>query len=209
MNCTYCGISIRQPGWANFLQGEQGLRYGDGRIICSKCHHTAVKNEAQIQAVWQHVKRCFAELGLAIHWERLPIRLQHQPQIEQSGGGANTVGYAESTISGKQVDSRVTMLYGMPAALAVETLAHEAGHVWCREHDIQFRPDPDDEEGFCNVLACLALQKLGGQHDAPKRIESMFQSTDPVYGQKFRLQWNLVKSLKWENYILRVTSHED
>jgi hypothetical protein len=200
MHCTYCATSIRQPGWSSFLPGEQGFRYGDGRIICRNCHQTAVKNEAQIQAVLRHVKRCFAELGLSIHWDRLPIRLLHQPQMQQSGGSANTVGYAESIIMGRHVDSRVTMLYGMPAALAVETLAHEAGHVWCREHNIQFIPDPEDEEGVCNVLACLALRRLGLQYDAPTRIEAMFKNPDPVYGAKFRAQWNSLSHLGWQPY---------
>lgn len=204
MHCTYCGIGIRQHGWSMPFQGEEGLRYGDGRIICRKCHQTAVKNDQQIRAIWQHVRTCFADLGLSIQWDRLPIRLEHQPQIEQSGG-AHTVGYAETVIYGRQIDSRVTMLYGMPAALAVETLAHEVGHVWCREHNVQFRPDPDDEEGFCNVLACLALQRLGNQYDAPKRIEAMFQNPDPVYGGKFRKQWDLMTFVGWEKYKLNAT----
>lgn len=199
MHCTYCGSGIRQHGWPMPFQGAEGLRYGDGRIICVKCHQTAVKNEQQIRAIWQHVRVCFAELGLSIQWDRLPIRLEHQPQIERSGG-ADTVGYAETATNGRQIDSRVTMLYGMPAALAVETLAHEVGHVWCREHNVQFRPDPDDEEGFCNVLACFALRELGNQYDAPKRIEAMFQNPDPVYGGKFREQWQKSKQLGWLNY---------
>ena len=201
MHCTYCAASIRQPGWSSFLPGEQGLRYGDGRIICRNCHHTAVKSESQILVVLQHAKRCFADLGLTIHWDRLPIRLLHQPQMQESSGSAYTVGYAESTIMGVHVDSRVTMLYGMPAALAVETLAHEAGHVWCHENNITFRPDPQDEEGFCNVLAYLALQRLGGQYDAPRRVEAMLKNPDPIYGAKFRAQWNRLSQLGWQPYI--------
>jgi hypothetical protein len=209
MYCTYCGVSIniQQQAWGSLPQGECGLRYGDGRIICHKCHHTAVKNDSQIKAVCDHVKHCFAELGLTIEWSRLPIRLQHQPQIEQSAGGANVIGYAESTISGTSVSSRVTLLYGMPAALAVETLAHEAGHVWCREHNIQFNLDPNDEEGFCNVLACLALKRLGNQHDANHRINAMFQNNDPIYGDKFRAQWTQMCALGWEIYKRQLVNH--
>lgn len=208
MLCTYCATSIFQPGRSSSFQGKQGLRYGDGRIICCDCHHTAIKSEAQIQVVSQHVKRCFADLGLAIHWDRLPLRLLHQPQILQSGGSANTVGYAETTtIMGMHMDSRVTMLYGMPAALAVETLAHEAGHVWCRVKNVHFMPDPADEEGFCNVLACLALKGLGEQYDAPKRIDAMFRSSDPIYGDKFKQQWSIMCKLGWITYMRRLTEN--
>ena len=209
MYCNYCGvsISIHHQAWLSLPQGERGLRYGDGRIICHKCHQTAVKNDAQIRAVSDHVQRCFAELGLTINWKHLPIRLQHQPQIERAAGSANVIGYAESTISGTSVSSCVTLLYGMPAALAVETLAHEAGHVWCREHNIEFNPDPNDEEGFCNVLACLALKRLGDQHDAKHRIDAMFHNHDPIYGHKFRAQWTHMCALGWEIYKRRLVNN--
>jgi hypothetical protein len=204
MHCTYCATNIGQPGQSSSLQGKQGLLYADGRIICCDCHHTAIKSEAQILVVSKHVKHCLGDLGLSIQWDRLPIRLAHQNQILQFGGTPNTVGYAETTILGMHMDSRITMLYGMPAALAVETLAHEAGHVWCREQNVRFMPDPADEEGFCNVLACLALQRLGEQHDAPKRIKAMFQSTDPIYGEKFKRQWSIMCKLGWITYMRRL-----
>jgi hypothetical protein len=178
----------------------QGLRYGDGRIICTACHHTAVKHDLQLQVIWGHVKTCFAELGLAVNWGRLPVRLQHQSQMSRAGGSSQVVGIAEHRIAGRQVDSKVTLLYGMPAALAVETLAHESGHVWCREHHIEFSPDAAQEEGFCNVLGCLALKRLGDQYDAPNRIESMFRNTDPVYGGSFREQWSAMRAVGWSSY---------
>jgi hypothetical protein len=90
------------------------------------------------------------------------------------------------------------MLYGMPAALATETLAHELGHVWCREQRLHL--DAGDEEGFCNVLACLALQRLGQQHDAPERIKAMFANPDPIYGDRFRQQWQAMQRQGWTAY---------
>lgn len=204
MHCAYCGVAIRSSGLLPSLFAQKGLRYGDGRIICHPCHHTAVKNESQLQVVLQHVKRCFQELGLVVQWHRLPIRLKDQPQMRQLAGSDQTVGVAQYTINGRQVDSTVSMLYGMPAALAVETLAHEAAHVWCREQGVDFAPDTDNEEGFCNVIGCLALQQLGRQYDAPMRVADMFRNPDPVYGERFRQQWAYMRSHGWNQYRLMV-----
>ncbi|MDR2208238.1 MAG: protein DA1 [Azoarcus sp.] len=210
MHCTYCATMIRPAHWPIFMPGRTGLRYGDGRIICAPCHRTAIKHGHQLEAVWQHVRHCFAELGLTIRWDQVFLRLQDRRAMQQVG--ANTVGYAQVVICRDRIDSRVVMLYGMPAALAVETLAHELGHVWCCEQHVRFSPDSKDEEGFCNVLGCLALQRLGQQHNAPERIRAMFANPDPVYGEKFRQQWQTMQKLGWNDYrqqLLRtpVTGH--
>lgn len=207
-HCIYCGAAVRSSGLLPSLLTRDGLRYGDGRIICQPCHHTAVKNEPQLQVVLQHVKRCFSELGLIVQWHRLPIRLQHQPQMRRLAGSDQTVGVAQYTIYGRHVESKVSMLYGMPAALAVETLAHEAAHVWCREHGVDFAPVTDDEEGFCNVIGCLALQRLGQQYDAPALVADMFRNPDPVYGEKFRQQWARMSMLGWQRYRLTVLDQQ-
>ncbi len=209
MHCRYCGVAIRTAsGSPAQMHGcRPGLRYADGRIICDRCHRHAIKHEHQLQAIRRHVTDSFADWRLHINWASLPVELLQLPQLRLPGLSSQVVGWAQSTISDrKQVSSRVAILYGMPAAIAVETLAHEAGHVWCREHHIEFKPDRQDEEGFCNVLGCMALERLGPQHDAPERIKNMFSNPDPIYGDKFREQWQRLSQRGWERYRADVTA---
>lgn len=77
---------------------------------------------------------------------------------------------------------------GMLASLAVETLAHEAVHVWCREQGVDFAPDSGDEEGTCNVIDRLALQRLSQQYDVPMRLADLFRNPYLVYGERLRQQ---------------------
>lgn len=98
MQCTYCGIPIIQHKWQKFIAATQGLRYGDGRVICTHCHRTAVKHESQLQAVLKHVQNCFFRLGLSVDWAHLPIYLKHQPQMCAFNKNSGTVGYAETTM---------------------------------------------------------------------------------------------------------------
>ena len=121
-----------------------------------------------------------------------------KPVLQREAGGGNVVGLAHTLSTALAVNSRVFVLYGMPATLAAQTLGHEAGHVWCREQRVWFDP-PEREEGFANVLACLVLQDMPGA-DAREKIERLFADSDPVYGGLFREQWALQQKLGWEPY---------
>lgn len=193
--CEYCGTSIGH----RFLGARPGYRYGDGRTICTDCHESAIKTAEQLQTVWQHVAHTFRQLGLSIKWPDIPVALLDKPVLSQTTGRDNCVGVATTAVSLLAIRSQISMLYGMPVQWAVETLAHEAGHVWCREQGIRFDPQ-DAEEGFCNVLGCLALRALKGR-DTTLRQKAMFENPDPVYGQRFREQWALLENSGWQGYI--------
>jgi hypothetical protein len=55
----------------------------------------------------------------------------------------------------------VLVLYGLPRDLVSSILAHEAMHVWLKlNQGFPFRMEPRLEEGLCQVVAYLYLQKI-------------------------------------------------
>jgi hypothetical protein len=57
--------------------------------------------------------------------------------------------------------SAVLVLYGLPRDLTASILAHEAMHVWLKlNRGFPFRMPPKLEEGLCQVIAYLYLDKL-------------------------------------------------
>lgn len=198
-HCQYCGAPLGQAGdWGC----TPGFRYGDGRTICQGCHASAIKTEAQLAAAWHHVATVFTRLGLVVNWDALPVALLDQPVLQQESGSPSVVGLASSRMSLLTVQSNISILYGMPTLWALETLGHEAGHVWCREQRLSFSP-PEREEGVCNVLAYLVLQAIPN-YDTEERKQAMFANPDPIYGGYFREQWRELEQLGWHAYRQRL-----
>lgn len=197
-HCEYCGIVIGKK--LGFIC-QPGFRYGDGRLICQTCHSSAIKTDAQLYQVWSYVKKCFDHLGLDVTWPKVSLELLDKPELQRGFSGNNVVGSARFVIYSNKVDSKVSVLYGMPKLMALETLAHEIGHVWCKQQRVEFTPDAAQEEGFCNVLSCLILNSLPQEADVRHRISSLFKNSDPVYGEHFRSHWNKLEKLKWIKYI--------
>lgn len=196
-HCEYCGIALGKK--LGFLS-QPGFMYGDGRLICQTCHENAIKTDAHLYEVWTYTKKCFDHLGLKVDWPGVVIELLNKPALQSAFSGSNVVGCASFVIYPTKVDAKVSILYGLPKLMALETLAHEIGHVWCKQHRVMFKPDSDHEEGFCNVLSCLVLQSLPQDSDVRHRIKSLFKNPDPVYGEHFRTHWKSLEALAWPLY---------
>lgn len=199
-HCRYCGhpVGSRWPYGA-----RQGYRYADGTPICQLCHDTAVKDDVALLGAWRFAVKACTDLGLRATWGDVKVRLRDKPQLAGMAGGDGAIGLARSRRWGAQVESDITIMYGMPMGQAIKTLAHEAGHVWCHEHQVEFSPS-EVEEGFCNVVACLVVQQLPAQLDPQQRIDSLFADPDPVYGLRFRQEWAKVQKLSWPSYLKNI-----
>jgi len=196
-HCEYCGIAVGKK--LGFIC-KPGFKYKDDRVICQACHQTAIKTIEQLTEVQDYVKKCFGQLDLKLDCSKINIQFQFKPEIEKIVAGNNVVGYASFVIHRHKVDSSIVVLYGMPKLLALTTLAHELGHVWCKENSVKFKPDNSQEEGFCNVLSCLVLHSLPMDADVRHRIKSLFKNTDPIYGGYFRDHWKSLETLTWPVY---------
>lgn len=198
-HCRYCGHGV---GDARRHHGARlGFRYGDGTPICAPCHQTAIKTDAELLGAWQLVvSQCLA-LGLHANWQDVKVRLRQSKQLHAMASSVQgVVGLARSRRWAWLVSSDITILYGMPLTHAIETLAHEAGHVWCHAQGVVFDPQ-DVEEGFCNVVACLVLQRLDARHHTGDRVQVLFANSDPVYGLRFREEWLRVNQTSWPRYL--------
>jgi hypothetical protein len=199
-HCRYCGYPIG-AFWP--YGARQGYRYADGTPICQPCHSSAVKDDAALLGAWRFAVNACTDLGLCATWGDVKVRLRDKPQLAGMAGGEGAIGLARSRRCGAQVESDITILYGMPQGLAIKTLAHEAGHVWCHEHQVAFSPS-EVEEGFCNVVACLVVQQLPKHLNPQERIDSLFADPHPVYGVRFRQEWAKVEQLSWPLYLKNI-----
>ncbi len=196
-HCRYCGYPVG-AFWPN--GARQGYRYADGTPICQPCHASAVKDDAALLGAWRFAVNACTDLGLRANWGDVKVRLRDKPQLAGMAGGDGAIGLARSRRYGKQVDSDITIIYGMPLGKAIETLVHEASHVWCHEHQVAFSPS-EVEEGFCNVVACLVVQQLPKHLNPQEHIDSLFADPHPVYGVRFRQEWAKVEKLSWPVYL--------
>lgn len=197
--CRYCGHPVGKM-WPH--GARQGYRYSDGRLICELCHQIAVKDDAALLQSWRYTVQACIDLGMDAHWGDVKVRLRQRPELKvmSMSGGDGVVGLARSLRCGKVVESDITILYGMPLAHVVNTLAHEAGHVWCHEHEVEFSP-AEVEEGFCNVVACLVVRQLPPHLNPQDRVDALFADPHPVYGLRFRQEWAKVQHRTWPGYL--------
>lgn len=199
-HCRYCGHPVG-AGWS--YGALNGFLYADKTAICDSCHQTSVKTDAALLTVWRFVVKACTDLGLNATWREVKVRLRDTPNLEAMTTGHGVVGLARSQQWGSQITSDITILYGMPMTHAVETLSHEAGHVWCHENGIAFTPY-EVVEGFCNVVACLVIQRLPEHLCPEENVKALFANPDPVYGVRFRQEWQKMNTHSWSHYLSQV-----
>lgn len=119
--------------------------------------------------------------------------------MESMAGGSGCIGLARNCWADRWIDGGVTVLYGLPPALCVSTLPHEAGHVWCHTNGLR-NGTRAEIEGFCNVVGCLVLKQLFPDLKPQLCVDAMFASTDPIYGDGFRSEWALLQKSSWAEY---------
>lgn len=192
---------------ARFLSAktQQGLQYGDGRIICGLCQVTAVDMPASVQSSRQRVLSLLQQAGFGYIPDYLAIVLSDQKRLNQMLGKSqhtNSQGLTktlEKTVEGMLAyrEHRIFILNGLPRLLFEGVLAHELLHVWLNEHPETRQRSPTEIEGFCNLATALVYQ----QENTPLaqyHLQRMHESSDPIYGEGFRQQNQRLQQLGWE-----------
>lgn len=199
-SCRYCACTVGSDTW---LGHRPGFKYGDGRVICKQCHDSAIKTPESLASLWQFIIQKMQSYGLDVNWGAVPVRLEHQPHF----GAGGVIGLAKSTTQQTLFNfscaSEIIILYGMPKLLALETLAHEAGHVFCHHHRITFNPS-QAEEGFCNLVAFKVLQDLHQQ----EAIDKLMRNPCPIYGGHFRSELAAMNLHGWSQYLAKVRKNQ-
>jgi len=166
--CDVCAVPVGEPHW----------RLHDGRVLCARCHATAVFDIASARQLYEEtVGAVIAQLDLTLR-VGVEFRLLDAPTLAQLRAGAdNGHDPAEKTLGLYQRQGRlrvIYMLYGLPKLLFRTVVAHEYAHAWQGEKC----PLLDDDwlrEGFAEWVAYRHLLYLG----CTKAAQRMLASSHP------------------------------
>lgn len=170
-----------------------GMRYGDGRTICSICHATAVTTDAQVKAVLLDTTSILQSFGLILNPDILTIYLQEANKTDRNSGVVlsetkpGIMRCQESLVNGAlhQRQFNIFILTGLPKIHFMGTLGHELFHVVSRLRG--YRLPPAWEEGVANLVQYLVLQRFHDRPEAKYLIHNLLHSPDPIYGDGFRM----------------------
>ena len=158
--------------------GQQHWRLHDGRLLCQRCHSTAVYDPAQARRLFDEtVSTVVAQLGLALR-VGVEFRLVDAPALAQVRAAAQD-GHApsEKTLGLYQRQGRlraIYVLYGLPMLAFRTVVAHEYAHAWQGE-TCPLLEDYGLREGFAEWVAYRHLLYLG----CTKAAQHMLTSTHP------------------------------
>ena len=154
--------------------GDQHWRLHDGRLLCARCHATAIFDPAVARELFDEtVVAVAAQLGLALR-VGVEFRLVDAPTLAQirATGGDHTED--EKTLGLYQKQGRlraIYVLYGLPKLLFRTVVAHEYAHAWQGE-TCPLLDDDGLREGFAEWVAYRHLLHLGSTKAAQRMLES-------------------------------------
>ena len=157
----------------------------DGRLICPRCHQTAIYDPVQAQALFEQTASVVSDhlgLGLTVGTGFTLVDQRHLQRMAAEAD-ANPVDNPHEVIGlfARRGRERIMyILYGLPRTLFIQTVAHEWGHAWHREN-CPLLNDPTTCEGFAEWVAYKALRELG----AAKQAAAMTKR-DGLYGEGLR-----------------------
>lgn len=187
--CSSCSRFIGSP------EAPKGVKYADGRVMCSACQKTAVDDAAVAARLVGDVKALLARHGFTFDPRaRLPITLAGQKDLHRAlqkrSRGVTTAGVTQTnvnTVLGVEHSREVKMiqvLYGLPYEHLGAVLAHELGHAWLFLNRYP-KLDPYVEEGICEWISSQWLQSCGTEM-ARFRLLVMEKNPSRVYGRGYR-----------------------
>jgi hypothetical protein len=154
-----------------------GVRYGDGRSICSRCRRTAIDTVAQGQPVMVQVRRSLAKLGLEIGRVETPLRLVDQNEMKKrstkaySKQPAGMASHHTVTRDGQVVERSVEailVLQGLAQEHFAAIAAHELCHTYLFMNEFP-ELEPLVEEGLCELAEYLWLKQQKTPEDGWQR----------------------------------------
>ncbi len=190
---------------ARFISGatQNGIRYGDGRVVCGICQVTAVTEEQKVEHARRRVLEMLTGAGFDYIPDYIAVTLTDQRRLQQKlGRHGNSYGLTktlEKKENGVLVyrEHSIFVLYGLPRLVFEGVLAHELLHVWLNERPESRERTPAEVEGFCNLASAL----IYGQEQTPMAqylLERLHSDPDPVYGDGYRQQQAFVQRHGWQ-----------
>lgn len=174
--CAQCIATRPRCDVCSAPVGDEHWLLHDGRVLCARCHATAVTDPAEALALYQEtVGAVVAQLGLALR-VGVEFRLVDAPTLAgiRAEGGKHD---GEKTLGLYQRQGRlraIYMLHGLPKLLFRTVVAHEYAHAWQGE-TCPLLDDHDLREGFAEWVAYRHLLYLG----CTKAAQQMLASQHP------------------------------
>lgn len=207
--CSCCGRLI-----CGVITGG-GVKYPDGRNVCSICYKTAVSDQNTIKYLLSKVKSKLVSMGLNFGSAPINIKGVDRNELKNNDPDFNTEtrGYCNSqvrteTLNGriiKKVSShQILVLKGIPEILMESIIAHELMHAWMNDNTSNSQP-ARIREGSCNFISYLYLNSRPPSQ-TEEYIRQLEENPDPVYGEGFRIIKNRFISKRLNellNYLIR------
>lgn len=160
--CSRCMAGRPRCDGCSAPVGDAHWRLHDGRVLCARCHATAIYDPAVAQQLFaETVGAVIAQLGLKLQIG-VHFRLVDAPSlsaIRADGDG----GSEERTLGLYQRQDRlrvIYVLYGLPKLTFRIVVAHEYAHAWQGE-TCPLLEDDAIREGFAEWVAYRHLLYLG------------------------------------------------
>lgn len=155
--------------------GDRHWTLHDMRVLCSRCHATAIFDPAVARQLYDEtVDAVAAQLGLTLR-VGVEFRLVDEPalaQIRASGNGGHLTEEKTLGLYHRQGRLRaIYVLYGLPKLLFRTVVAHEYAHAWQGE-TCPLLDDDGLREGFAEWVAYRHLLYLGCTRAAQRMLTS-------------------------------------
>ena len=173
------------------------------KYICGNCERTIVNTQ-------EEVERCRKEILEIFHAHKItgipadvPIVLSDmRAESEKSGYAIAGQHRAAISPSRSKYSFSISIKNSMPEFVFKGVLGHEMLHSWLRLYAIEL---PKDEcEGFCNLGEELVLKSIGTPESKYWIKRTLEDSTDPIYGDGYRLMRKRLDKLGWEGLMRAV-----
>jgi len=144
------------------------------------------------------------------YFPNVEIVLAHAKALSAHSRKQHTAGLTLSKVHFENykrtgISHQIGILPGLPKVEFEAVMAHELLHVWQQEHQVKFSPVYC--EGLCELGAFLIYSEEDSEL-ARHLIHKMMKSSDPVYGNGFRLMHQKLQTLGWRGLIEQILKNK-
>jgi len=187
-----------------------GVRYDDGRVMCTLCRESAVDDFAEGKAILSGVRGTLRVLGLDLGSAKTPLGLVDLRELKEGGsrdlsGNTRTALWSQNGEVIERTVEEILILRGLPYEHFCSVAAHELGHAWLFLEGFPELP-LRVEEGICELISYLWLQQMGTL-GAEHRMRVMEHNDDPVYGHGFRAALKSYRQYPLDSILAYVREH--
>ena len=190
--CHSCSRIISQ----GITQG--GVRYTDGRHLCSLCQASVVESDSTIYSAYTSVIEQFIAVGIHNIPHNIPIKLINLIELNSkcSQSHVDLKGFTHTAHKYKtQPNYTIFILFGLPQIEFEAVLAHELLHVWLDQNKI--RLSPKKTEGFCNLGRYLIYQN-NQSYFSKIHLKAMDNSKNSTYGIEYHKMKDKLEQIGWK-----------